>query len=98
MALSESEITVKIEEEEKALKVLFDKRDSINEKIKNKQAVIERYRSGLRELRFEQAETVIKAKGVSIEDVLAAIAAGTIDITSLTTNGEDIKMGGTLEE
>lgn len=75
------EVAEKLEKEQKRLDKLLEQRRSIDEKINKCKYEIQRNNALLHQKKFNEAEEVLKVKGISMDDVLAAIRTG--DVTAL---------------
>ena len=75
------EVAEKLEREQKRLDKLLEQKGKIDEKIGKCKSEIQKYDALLHQKKFNEAEEVLKIKGISMDDVLAAIRNG--DVTAL---------------
>lgn len=76
--MEKEKITEALTKEQEWLAELQEKRVALDAKIKSKEVAIKKYEDMLRQKRFSEAEDVLYATGISLEDVLAAVAAGNV--------------------
>lgn len=82
------EIKEKLEKDEKTLKELKQKRNELNDKIKNLEENIKYNTMLLSQKKFNEVKNVISSKGLSIEEILKAVQNG--DLLSLQTKMEQM--------
>lgn len=76
--MEKEKITEALTKEQERLAELREKRVALDAKIKAKEVAITKYEDMLRQKKFSEAEDVLYATGISLEDVLAAVAAGNV--------------------
>lgn len=75
------EVTEKLEKEQKRLDKLMEQKGKLDDKISKCKSEIQKYDAILHQKKFNEAEEVLKVRGISMDEVLAAIKTG--DVTSL---------------
>lgn len=75
------EIAEKLEKDQKRLEKLLEQKQKLDEKIAKCRNEIQKGNAILHQKRFNEAEEVLKVKGISMDEVLAAIKKG--DVLSL---------------
>ena len=68
--------------EKAALKSLAEKKKMIEKQIRETETRIKEYEGALNQMRIIEADSIFKAKGISFDDVIAAVESG--DLTSVT--------------
>lgn len=71
-------VTEKLKKEKKSLDLLMKKKNSYEEKIKVSENRIQKYESIINQHRFDEANSVLSASGLSLEDVMLAVKNGNL--------------------
>lgn len=75
------DINEKIEKIQKKIDTLMAQRNELDIKIKNKQEELDKYVSILNQKKFDEMQEVLTAKGLTVNELIAAVKNG--DIASL---------------
>jgi len=80
---NDPETIIALQAKEKTmLKSLAEKKKMIDKQIRETETRIKEYESALNQMRIIEADSIFKSKGISFDDVIAAVESG--DLTSVT--------------
>ncbi len=81
------EIAEKLEKEQKKLEKLLEQKQKLDDKIAKCRNEIQKANAILHQKKFNEAEEVLKVKGISMDEVVAAIKKGDVSMLQERLDG-----------